>query len=205
MYLSLIWVWTICLGLIAAAWLFLIDRRARLQAAFWAFAAVIASLPGLSLARINLLLLPTVFFGFSVATVLLAVSKRSAAAHLLAMSLALFALTSSGFGSSVMQKERAASNLNYLCSSPNWLYGNNQRATIPEERRALVKQQLAEVGIYSLEDRNERLPALVQEAMAGRRYAPNQEGLPFVPRFRFLTAPDWRNWSCIDKEGWLFW
>jgi hypothetical protein len=202
-WLTVIELWKLCLGALAVIWLFLVDRKTQVRVGFWLTAAILAALPGLTLARINLLLLPTIFAGFAIATLLFSFSKRSALAYLCAISIAFFALGASAAGSYLIQRERVPTNIDYLCGAPEWLYGKFAHATIPSERREEIKRHLEAVGIYSLADRDRVIPVLVAEARENGRYSPRSSGL-FVPKFRFLISPEWRLWSCVGREGWLF-
>ena len=203
-WLWITYLWMICLGGLAAICVFLLDQKTRLQTGLWIVAVVIASMPGLTLSRTNLLLLPTIFFGYAVATVLLTFSKRSITAYVISVGIALFALTASVFGSYVLQRERVSSSIDYLCGITEWLYGTYAHATIPEDRLDEVRSNLARVGIHSLADRDRVIPALIAEAKSNRRYTPSAEGNAFIPRLRFLVSPNWRAWSCVGREGWVF-
>jgi hypothetical protein len=203
-WLSVIELWKLCLGALGVIGLFLVDRKTQMEAGFWLLTVWIAALPGLTLARINLLLLPTIFFSFAVATVLLSFSRCSVFAYLCAIAIAFFALGAAASGSYLLQRERVPANIDYLCGSPEWLYGKFAHATIPTERREEVKRHLEAVGIYSLADRDRVIPLLIADAKKHGRYAPKMDGSPFIPKFRFLISPAWRLWSCVGREGWIF-
>ncbi|MBX3054685.1 MAG: hypothetical protein KF753_24655 [Caldilineaceae bacterium] len=196
--------WLICLGFMATVSLLLLDRKTLTHSAVWIAAMTFAALPGLTLARNNLLLFPTIFFGFYVATTLVAISKKSATGYICAVVIAFFALSASAYGSSLIQREQTTSNLDYICNSAEWIYGKFAHATIPEERRGSITKQLSELHINSMNDIDMQLPILVEQAELNNRYAPSTDGLPFIPRFRFIISPNWKPWSCVGRQGWLF-
>lgn len=202
-WLSITDLWKLCLGALAVIWLFLVDRKTQLQVGFWSVAAILGALPGLTVARVNLLLLPTIFAGFAIATLLFSFSKRSALAYLCAIGIAFFALGASAVGSYLIQRERVPSNIDYLHNASEWLYGKFAHATIPSDRKEEIKRHLEAVGIRSLADRDRVIPLLIGEARENGRYSP-RSGAPFIPKFRFLISPEWRLWSWVGREGWLF-
>jgi hypothetical protein len=203
-YITLMFLWLVGLGIAGGLALGFASDRLRRQAGFWAVAACVGALPTLAMARTNVLLLPTTFFGLGLATVLHAVSLKSATGHVTALLLAVFALATSAYGSNELQQLPHRLNLDYICNSAQWIYGSYSYATIPEPRKAIVREHLTRLGIYSLEDMEAKLPILIDEAQAHRRYYPDPTGLQFIPRFRFNNAPNWQDWSCVGKQGWRF-
>ncbi|HRJ43462.1 MAG TPA: hypothetical protein PL105_16365, partial [Caldilineaceae bacterium] len=196
--------WLICLGFMATASLLLLDRKTLTHSAVWIAAMTFAAFPGLTLARNNLLLLSTIFFGFYVATTLVAISKKSATGYICAVVIAFFALSASAYGSSLIQREQTTSNLDYICNSAEWVFGKFAHATIPGARRATTLNQLSQHNIHSMNDLNIEFPQLVEQAKHNDRYGPSSDGALFIPQFRFIISPDWRPWSCVGRQGWLF-
>lgn len=76
-YVTAIVLWLICLGFVAAVFLFVLPRSIRGQAWAWLIALLISALPGLTLPRTNLLLFAVTFWGLFLATVLVEFARRS--------------------------------------------------------------------------------------------------------------------------------
>ncbi len=203
-YILLIDVWLVCLGILVAVVLFALPRPAQHQAAFWAAALAIGALPGLTLARTNLLLIATTFWGLCLSSVLMNLSKRSTWSWLCAVAIAVFVLWSSATGSAALQTERNPASLEWICGETSWIYGPYSHVTIPEPRHSLAAQRLYQFGISSAGDLYGKLPDLIDEALTHHRYAPNDEGRPFIPRFAFIVYPGWSEWSCVTQPGGVY-
>jgi hypothetical protein len=203
-YVTAIGLWLICLGFVAAIFLFVLPRAIRTQGWVWLVAVLISALPGLTLPRTNLLLFAVTFWGLFLGTVLVEFARRSRVSALVAAGVMVFVLVTSGWGSVVLQQDSSPANLDWICGNTAWVYGDFSQASVPVARREQMRQQLSQYGIAVPADVGGRLPALVQEAVASSRYGVNAEGKPFVPRLSFITYPDWQPWSCATLKDGLF-
>jgi hypothetical protein len=160
----------------------------RRQIVFWTGGILIAALPGLELARSNTQLLPVTFWGFLIATVLAALWNRSAAPlpRVFAIGMTLFALAVPAYASRVWMQEQRPNNLALIRNDAELVY--NPRATIPEARRRVVTEQLLAYGISSSHFHG-AYSALLNRAQVTHRFGVNYRGLPFIPRFRFISFP----------------
>jgi hypothetical protein len=203
-YARLIGLWLIAVGFLIAVWLFVLPTAARRAAAIWFAALLLSALPGLTLPRTNLLLLAATFWGLCVATVLREFARRSRWAAIAATLIALLAILGPAWGSTTLQIESDPASLDWLCGHPAWVYGEYSNATVPETRRAAIKETLAHFGISSMADLSTRYPQLVDEAASAGRFGPDSTGQPFLPHFSFVTYPGWQDWSCLTRNGWQF-
>ena len=203
-YVRLIGLWLVVIGFLIAVWLLVLPAQARRAAAIWFAALLLSALPGLTLPRTNLLLLAATFWGLCVATVLWEFARRSRLAAIAAVCIALLAMVSSAWGSITLQIESDPASLDWLCGHPAWVYGEYSNATIPETRRAAIKEALADFGITGMADLSTRYPQLVDEAASAGRFGRDESGQPFIPHFSFIVYPGWEDWSCLTRSGWQF-
>jgi len=203
-YERLIGLWWLAVGFLIAAWLLVLPSIARRAAAIWFGALLLSALPGLTLPRTNLLLLATTFWGLCLATVLGELTRRSKLAALAATLIVLLAILGPAWGSTTLQVESNPASLDWLCGHPAWVYGEYSTATIPEVRRAAIKESLAQFGIHGMADLSTRYPQLVDAAAAAGRFGRDQTGQPFIPHFSVIVYPGWEDWSCLTHSGWQF-
>ena len=203
-YARLIGLWLVAVGFVIAVWLFVLPATARRAAAIWFVAMLLSTLSGLTLQRTNLLLLAATFWGMCLATVLWEFARRSRLATIAAALIALLAIVGSAWGSTTLQVESDPASLDWLCGQPAWVYGEFSTATIPETRRAAVRESLARFGIYDMADLSTRYPQLVDEAAAAGRFGRQEAGQAFIPHFSFIVYPGWEDWSCLTRSGWQF-
>ncbi len=181
-------IWNIWLGVFLLVALFALKGAARYAVLFWAGAALIGMLPVLVLARANLLLLPVAFWGLLVAKVLTEAWRSSDKSWLrgLVVVMTVLALAAPAYGTFAFERELRPNNINWMCRNADLLYGVTGNATIAPGVRAAVQADLSAYGITDLSSFESRLPALERKAQADGRYGFNPQGLPFIPRFRFL-------------------
>ena len=176
----------------------------RIETAFLGLAAIVGAMPGLIVARSDLLLLSTTFWCLLIAIILVDVSRRSILLRTCAIAISVFVLGSSVLVGRLVQRERVISNLAYVCFGTGSLYTNYHDATLFASRKGFMVEHLGRHRIYSADDLTAMMPVLVEEAVANNRYARNEEDLPFIPIFRFLTGLDGKEWSCVGERGFLF-
>jgi hypothetical protein len=203
-YIALMQIWLVCLGVLVAAYVFLLPRAARLQALLWALAAIVSALPTATLSRLNLLLMPAVFWGLCVATILVEFAKHSAAARWCAIAIACLVLAGSAWGSATFQAERNPASIDWICGQSLWAYGDTSNATIPAVRREFLEAQLHRFGVDSLGDLYAYLLDMLQAAHDAKRYGPIDQSGPFIPYFPFLAYPGWYTGNCAAQSDGLF-
>ncbi len=194
--------WMFFLGTLFMVYLFLIPRSLRTSGGWLVVAALIAAAPGFTFARSNLLLLPITFFSFFIATVLSEFTRKSFS-RLAAVLIISFLFISAGakLTSEVLEEQRSP-NLDWINIWTEWVYGKYSFTTIPEPRLKIMKTQLNSLGIYSVEDRDRKLPLFIREAVQKRWFA-EKEAPYFIPKFRRLIDPHWKLWSTVGREGWI--
>ena len=202
-YVLLIWLWTLLLVFLAVVFLFLLPKSAQVRGAWLAGAMVIGAMPGLTFARTNLLLLAVTFWGFLLALTLIEFSKHSVPSTYIALAISVFVMWSSGHGSTTIAQANAPGSVDRIQGNTTWIYGELAHATIPDIRRAHLKQELGNYGVYSLDDFDAVISDLIEDARSNRRYDPDGDGSAFIPRFRFNLGPNWRAWSYVGREGWI--
>ena len=196
-YEVVIWSWRVWLGILAVLGILVLKGRQRRQILFWLGATLLAALPDLQTARSDTLLPAVVFWGVLLASVLAAIWNRSEGllARLFVIAMALFAAAAPTYGSLVWTQEQRTNNLEIICFNAGSEYAKN--LTIPAARRESVQRQLGVYGITSQADFERLFPRLLREAQVNGRFAANSRGLPFIPRFYFLSTP--LQGSCIGS------
>jgi hypothetical protein len=189
-YELLISLWRVWLGALLATGLVAVRRRALPSVIVWSGAVLIAALPAMVVARVNVLLLPATFWGFLVAKVLAEFWTQFHAPiwRVLSSGMILFALAAPAYGSFIFEQDIRVNSLDWMASSAKLLYGLTGHVTIPPARREAVQQELQMYGISDVGIFNVRWQRMNREALAEGRFGVNPQGLPFLPRFNFMPA-----------------
>ena len=159
------------------------NRRAFVVAALLFGGVLLACLPGLLTQRMNLLLVPTLFYAFFLAACCQTLGVHPVIRGGLALAWA-------GWMALCIQQSRLVQEAAHPLSLGNvqhtveFIYGQYRGAGIPAVRRSEAEAYLARFGIRSSADAA-RFAALREEALSRRIRTPDA-GVPFVPRMSFI-------------------
>jgi len=202
-YIGLQWLWAIALGVVAAAVIFLLPRTVQAQIAWWGAAIGVTVMPAVVVARSNVLLFPTTFWGLLLATALVNLARRSLVGWATALTVGFLALAGSALGVTTWQVDFTPNSIKWVCEETAFTY-SDVKLSIPEARRAEARQRLLDKGIDSIVYLMNHIGAIMEDARKAGRYGRSaQEGM-FIQRFKFLSHPYRSTHPCEGGGLWFF-
>lgn len=166
----------------AAAFVVLVPWRRWGGAVVWLAAALFACVPGLTVARDDLLLFPVSFASLALGTAWNEIA-RSRPAAVPALAVAAVTMVAGGaYVSRVYAENFHPRSLRLAWWNGRYLYGAySERATMPDERRAAGVAHLRSMNIHNPRHHLRRTWKLVRRAIAEGRRRPTADGRPFYP------------------------
>lgn len=180
--------WFAWLAAAAAAAVLWLDRPARLAVLCWTGAVLISAAPAMVVARANLFLVPTAFWGLLLAQVLTSAwtHARRVSWRVVIVGLMLMGVVLPAFVDGLVQQELRPNNLQWMCRNALIVYNPEVVGVLPPERVAAVQEELERFGITGPDHLGRRWRALEQQARRDGRFGIGQDEQPFIPAFELL-------------------
>jgi hypothetical protein len=187
---SFIYGWVVALVIIAGSFILFRSKMSWRIPVVWLVCAALACSPGLSLVRTNLLFFPITFITLFFVSSLSELGRISRFTRLLSTTILGWGLLGGFYVSTVTAQSFHPYSAVVVAWNSEFIYGPySAKATIPAQRRDIIVEQLAAIGITSADDVNERLPWMVRQAIIEHRRLPGPGEALFVPRLRGLLEP----------------
>jgi hypothetical protein len=156
------------------------------KTAVWLVSGMSACLSGVSVARVNLLLFPIMFFTIFLCSLLESFAIRSRVKKFIALGILILGISSEFYITRITSQSFHPYSSTVIAWNGEFIYGvSSTRAIIPFERREKIVEQLQKVNIKSYSDLGVFYKRMVRKAISNNQRFPNGETL-FVPNLEAL-------------------